>query len=447
MKLPLRKMGITAVLAVTLIGGTAAMALVQLTEPAANAAQGEARFTPGDDAALMRLVKQGGGLRCGWIWDVSKDTLNIAGPDTGSVYFAQPYLMSPGDEITIHGYYPNARYFSLITYGADGLPINDASLRDKAIVPDPGSLNPFATPNVPNPLDQRYTVRIVPTLPSPTPPNTLAGLTPGTTEAVGFLVYRLYVPQPDGDIKASVPLPRLTVNGKTLRNCTVAEQRVYNKVLAPLANYLVTKSAPDPDTVTRGADLYRRLGSAAGLFPNPDNQYLAAANDYEAGRVIVVRAKGFTFPNTVAGESVLEPTQVRYWSFCSNELANPYPAVQCAADYQIPLDDDGYYTIAISMPDDRPSNATAENGVTWLAWAEPPFNDNVIPPNTSYLRTMLPAPDFNQAVQAVPQPVQGSTPEENKAAAQAAMGEYYPVGVLCSKAQFEAGGPSSCFGP
>jgi hypothetical protein len=58
---------------------------------------------------------------------------------------------------------------------------------------------------------------------------------------------------------------------------------------------------------------------------------------------------------------------------------------------------------------------------------------------------MLPAADFNQAVQAVPQPSVGSTAEQNAAQAAAAMGPYYPVGVLCTKAQFEAKGPLSCF--
>jgi hypothetical protein len=41
--------------------------------------------------------------------------------------------------------------------------------------------------------------------------------------------------------------------------------------------------------------------------------------------------------------------------------------------------------------------------------------------------------------------VSGSTAEDNAAIAAEIMGDYYPVGTTCSKQQFEAGGPLSCF--
>ena len=37
-------------------------------------------------------------------------------------------------------------------------------------------------------------------------------------------------------------------------------------------------------------------------------------------------------------------------------------------DMMVPLDKEGYYTIVVSLPEDRPKNATAENGVTWINW-------------------------------------------------------------------------------
>ena len=36
---------------------------------------------------------------------------------------------------------------------------------------------------------------------------------------------------------------------------------------------------------------------------------------------------------------------------------------------QIPLDADGDYTIVYSRAEDRPANATAENGVAWIEWS------------------------------------------------------------------------------
>jgi hypothetical protein len=36
---------------------------------------------------------------------------------------------------------------------------------------------------------------------------------------------------------------------------------------------------------------------------------------------------------------------------------------------QMPLDKDGNYTIVYSRKEDRPANATAENGVAWIEWS------------------------------------------------------------------------------
>ncbi len=356
--------------------------------------------------------------------------------------------MGPQGSIVISCVDPFARYFSFITYTADGSPIGNASLHDTEIVPDPGSVNPFTTPHPPTDTNQRrYTARIVPSQPSPTATNTLAGLPPDQTTGEGFLVYRVYLSTTPHDPMGGVPLPPLTVDGVPRRTCTAAEQAVFETVLGPVFSGIVAANSPDPATVTRGASLFRRAPSLAGLFPNPDNQYVFEASDWAPGRVVVIRGKGFTFPNTRHGGSVTMPTQLRYWSLCSNELANPYPAVQCAADDEVALDAHGYYTVAISLPQDRPRNATAANGVTWLAWqqAATAHSSAGVVPNTFYLRTMLPAPGFTQAVQGVPEPPPGSTAQDLAAQAAAAMGPYYPRGVSCTKIQFEAHGPLSCF--
>ncbi len=47
---------------------------------------------------------------------MSKQTLNVAAPDSNTNYFVQPYYLQPGGEIDVHGAYPFNRYFSFITY-------------------------------------------------------------------------------------------------------------------------------------------------------------------------------------------------------------------------------------------------------------------------------------------------------------------------------------------
>jgi hypothetical protein len=39
-------------------------------------------------------------------------------------------------------------------------------------------------------------------------------------------------------------------------------------------------------------------------------------------------------------------------------------------DHEIALDGEGYYTLVVSKAENRPANATPENGVTWLNWGD-----------------------------------------------------------------------------
>ena len=428
-----------------------AVVLVAMTAPAAFAlTAGPAGPSPGPaaqiGALLHRLAMGPRGSYCGWFADVSAQTLNVAAPDSNSNYWVQPYFLAQGQQLVIHGIYPASRYFSFTAYGANGLPINDTDLHDTQIVPDAGSVNPFTTPNPPtDPAQLQYSVRLVSSQPPFSTDNTLAGLPSGQSSGLGLLVYRLYLSTKPGDTKASVPLPSITTTAGKLPACTPRQQALYLRLLQPIAYALVAAGTPDPSTVTRGADLFRRFGNLAGLFPNPDTGFVAEATDWRPGTVVVIRGKAFTFPDTRHGGSVTEATQVRYWSMCSNVLANPYPVAGCAADDETAVNAQGYYLYAISMPQDRPKNATAANGVTWLPWATPRQSIRGVPPNVTYLRTMLPASGFNQAAQAAPVPAAGESAQQAAAAAAAAMGAYYPTGAVCTTTQFETKGPSSCF--
>ncbi len=369
---------------------------------------------------------------CGWLVDVSATTLNVAAPDSNTNYFVQPFYLRSGEQITVHGIYPFARYFSFITYDASGQPVNGVSLRDTEISPDSGSVNPFTTDNAPaDPSQRHYTVHVV--AGGSAAPNTLAA-EPG----LGFLIYRLYLPDPP--ITGRVPFPVITEGSRTLRTCTSRQQAIYTKAFRPLASILVSRSAPDPSEVATGPSLFRKASDLAGLFPNPDNQYVFEASTYRPGYVVVIRGKAMS--HSVTDQPVTTTANVRYWSMCSNLLQNPYPVVECKADEDTAVDASGYYTYAISMKRDKPSNATAANGVTWLEWAPPRYAANP-PTNVTYLRTMLPSPNFSHAVQGITKSY--NQPRLDARAAAQSMQAYYPVGVYCLKATFERQGPNSCF--
>ena len=59
---------------------------------------------------------------------------------------------------------------------------------------------------------------------------------------------------------------------------------------------------------------------------------------------------------------------LRYWSFCSNQGFANTRVNECVYDESVPVGPDGYYTIVVSLPEDRPKNATEKNGVAWINW-------------------------------------------------------------------------------
>jgi hypothetical protein len=102
-------------------------------------------------------------------------------------------------------------------------------------------------------------------------------------------------------------------------------------------------------------------------------------------------------------------------------------------DMQVPVDKDGYYTIVVSRPEDRPRNATRESGVAWVDWGPGEgLND---PRNRKdwgmlLMRFMVPHRDWEHSPAKVTKPGMEA----------AVMGPYYPRGYYTTKERFEAEG-------
>ncbi|MFC5801014.1 hypothetical protein [Streptomyces formicae] len=380
-------------------------------------------------------------VRCAWPAVVSPTRLNFAFPETNATYWMMPYRLGEGDRIVADGTFPSARFTSLTSYDAKGAPID--SLADHDIAASPGSKNPFAVPDAgTDPARHRYSVTLRPGTAAGSGGNTLAATTDSAASGSGFLVVRIYVPAEPSDPAGGAPLPTLSVqreNGRseTLTPCPKADST--QGPAGPLVDDLrkLVKDVAPPGRFagcgefTTGNPGFALPNKVSNLFPNPYNKYLCAPVAYEQGRIAVVRGKAPTFPNTGEGQSVLDPTQVRYWSICQNQWQVPYPASSCAADFQTALDEDGTYTYVVSTPQDRPANATTADGVTWISWG-PTDVDSVL-----IMRNMLPAQDFDNAIQDV-------KPGENAASV---MGAYYPSITYCDKDTFADGGPDACPAP
>jgi hypothetical protein len=100
---------------------------------------------------------------------------------------------------------------------------------------------------------------------------------------------------------------------------------------------------------------------------------------------------------------------------------------------QVPVDKDGFYTIIVCRPEDRPKNATAENGIAWIDWGA---GEGIGDPRNRkdwgalLMRFMVPKPDWPHS------PLKAKSPEELATV----MGPYYPKGYYTTKAEFEAEG-------
>nr|EMP12229.2 hypothetical protein ISGA_3734 [Gordonia sp. NB41Y] len=384
----------------------------------------------GASSALAAPTPQGSAPEpvCAWQFMSNANDLNVAFPDSNATYWVMPYALGPGDSISLSGQFPQARYFSLNTYGTDFDTID--TLRDNQITPDRGSSNPFAEVS-PAQAGRSWHAAVVPG-PADASRNQISGLpTSGTQRVpVGFLIVRVYVPDDPNSPNGGVALPTMTMHlgGATIPLRPCASPLSLSGDSAPM------KALFDRLVTTGGGSateaVFTNPTTTGGLFPNGDNKYLAAPVTYRPGRVVVVRGKAPSFPDTTAGTSPAAARDLRYWSMCQNDRVSPYPVVTCAADHQTALDADGYYTYVIAAPQDLAAPIDASQ--TLIGWGSTAVADKVL-----IMRNMLPSAGF------YPRSVQASQADHSDPAT--SMGAYYPRGTYCQVDVLRSQGWQGCY--
>lgn len=383
--------------------------------------------------------------------------------DTGAVYWLVSYHAVPGTRLRITGEFPHARYISWNLYDAAARPID--ALSDVQITPDPGSANPFL-PGARRTVRRRsYTAYVQFTArPAHPAPNTMYASTGagGTPNLSGTLWYRVYVPDRGRDIEGGVPLPQVEVQVEPVSGEASPTGATCSRFQAPappqlqemfrnsngvplsdqtaavgypgrnppswhlFANFslafteILTDNAYTSALNAAAHNLPTSNPSNPGIFANRDNAYVYAATSQGFGPILMIHARAPTFANTAGGAPVMPSgEQVRYFSMCEYEPAE-MRVIACARDDQTALRD-GDYTYVISTPANRPANATARCGVTWIPWGPAPYGLLI-------LRNLLASPSFADAIQNV------GTPGRERQV----MGPYYPAGrYFASPAAFE----------
>ncbi len=409
-------------------------------------------------------------------------------PDWQSTYFIGRLAMPAGASLTLNYTYPHARYLQFALYKAEHgtfVSIGEA-LAGQQIEPDPGSTNPFRVGANRLAEPRNFTLKILAENP-PADPNQRGRNTLYVGREGGELMFvnRCYLSDQGSDgagwgsadsPDAGRGLPTYTgtlADGTQLSAEEVVKQfgrpmgATKQPVTAEQWEMLVHAKDNDPtlDPATSPArkdpkwEKYWNIKySIAGAFKapqerakipyasaidgggDPETQYMLLHLSRKFGPVYVMRGKMPAFPNTYAGAGgkgleVMPDAQTQYFSLVSCESAPSGQIVDGLTDMQIPLDADGNYTIVYSRKEDRPKNATLENGVAWIEWS--PRGEGIDGPKNRadfgmlMLRIMANNPTWAQSPDHVTKP---GTEE-------AVMGPYYPRGYYTTKAEFEAAGP------
>jgi hypothetical protein len=356
---------------------------------------------------------------CGWGSQVSIDTSNTLFIDEAATYWTARIPVPDGEQVELRGSYPHARYMSLAVYDSRLRTIDH--LVDTDIAPDAGSSNPFLPGASRSETHRDFTLRIVDErLPaSGRAANTLYmenadGSRSAREGGEAIFTLRIYAPDTGLDATGGVPLPAITV-------VHPSGERVGRP---PCPGPAAEATSPAPGfsvPAGQGADppVWDRF-IPNGLGENVDNSYVYETFMPSLGQVLVLRARAPTFPATGDGESEMGTGDVRYWSMCTNLLTTA--VLDCVHDEGVPIDDEGYYTIAISRPGARPANARSECGIAWLP--ADPDTDTVL-----VYRHMLPDADFPEAIQNS----QPGTEEQT-------LGDYYPHGTYYDTVDYERRG-------
>ncbi|MFA3843425.1 hypothetical protein [Streptomyces aureus] len=394
---------------------------------------------------------------------VDADQHNYAFPDTGALYWAAMFKLPKGAYLTFDHEYAHARYQSLNTYNEATNSPTDA-LNDVSTKPDRGSRNPYLpgakrTSNA----HRSYTATLVgdqpPTDPADRATNTLYAGVPGQDHVT--LLYRLYLPDRHTDPTGGAGLPRpalhladgTTVTGADMCKVVEAEDReTLPLTRLPADTYDALRNQPGKPAgfPAERAPVWRAfynqkfgLGciyngacsgtplKTGGQFSNKDNEYVSAYVSREFGDVLVLRGKLPVTPATThRNPRMRSDAELRYWSICTNETYATTRTVGCLYDEQIVTDADGRYTIVLSLPKDRPANATPAHGVNWLSLS--PNGDGAGHLDDTYvvLRNMLPSASFQHSVQNT------RVPGDERAV----MGTYLPTGTYTTTKAFEADG-------
>jgi len=428
----------------------------------------------------------------GWVyWNYLENPKPIQNPnlwpDMHSTYFIGRFAMPGGSSMTLRGTFPYARFFQFALYKWEHntFVAFGESLRGADIEPDSGSTNPFSVGADRLAESRNFTIQVL----AKEPPKDVANRAQNTlyvggegTDIQGLI--RIYLPDQDRDGTGWGPANSSfggqgfpTYEGRLVDGTKLSADQVAKQWAKPIVGetekpltlkqweQLVNAKDNDPKLTPQTAPARNPSEwitfttirySVIGVFKSPadraqipfggamegggEGPYLVTYLSRHYGPLYVIQGKMPTFPDTYAGNdgrgaAKTTEAQTQYWSLVSCESVVTGQVIDGLTDFQVPLDKDRNYTIVVSRPEDRPKNATKENGVAWVKWS--PRGEGIDGPENRA--------DFGMLILRIMgnSPIWKERPDNiTKAGSEAAvMGPYFPRGYYTTPADFEATGP------
>lgn len=428
--------------------------------------------------AGKEVTKTAAAEDCFWIASIGAgDAWNVFYPGPSMTYPLSGFDVPDGAKLRLEGEFPHSRFFSFTMYypnlaASTGIG-GSQSLVDVAMEPDPGSVNPFVDGADRNAANRKFTIHFqegnLPPDPADREPNTLyLGPEFPIAQLRHAMGMRVYLPDMDTDAVGGVPLPtpvleladgtelrgedacpmltgsfagrvpvfpslgfdqdayRAARDNRALYPNTHPAQNppVWNRIWSQTYNFCITFTPEEDCGPTPAAT---DIGPAG--FGNPANGYLETWIDRKHGEVLVLRGKKPITPATYFGDAIGdEGEEMRFFSITTTESQYTWSQVDDVFDEEIPVDGDGFYTVVISRPHQRPVNANYSCGVAWIEF--PPagdgFGDNHLA--RVVMRETRPQDSFASSVNKVME--RGDEAE--------VMGDHYPHGEYMSKQDFES---------
>lgn len=404
--------------------------------------------------------------------------------DKRPTYFMAQLKMPPGTTLTLRGQFPHARYFKIALYRFERntfVALGGEDLAGWDIEPDPDSGNPYLVGADRSAESRNYTAHVVtedaPENRADRAKNTMYA---GREDRSIQIIFRIYVSDEGFDglglgrtDEPWSPSPLVTYGATLADGTRLSAEEVVERFGQPIGlapplmgadqwYALVNSEDNDPGLDPASAparkdsqfEIFQGIKyTVAGAFMPPEERakiklqtemegggdpttaYMMNYLSRKFGPVYVFRAKLPTFPDTYAGAETVADGQVKYWSVVTAGSAPSGELWDGVFDMMVPVDEDGYYTVVVSRPEDRPRNATRENGIAWIDWGPGEGLDDSRDRKDwgmLIMRFMVCHPDWENCP---------GKAANKPGMEEAVMGPYYPRGYYTDKAEFEAQGP------